>query len=106
MLEKATFILGGSASRYDLGDYRLVKDGQIISRASSLTDGKLVFSINYLRLPKSSSLDLSVLASLQKDYGKTNTFNLTLSEILAKGKDEKLFLQTTINSLEETMKFN
>jgi len=106
LIKQMSFSLGGSASRYDLGDYRLIKDGQIISRSDSLTNGKLIFSINYLRLPKSSFLNLSVVASLQTDYRKDNTFNLTLDEVLAEGKDKNLFLQTKISNLEEVFSFN
>lgn len=107
IIKELVFQNNGSASPNDWEDFRLFNNGQIISRTNLVnTSGNIDFSINYLRISKTSPANLTVVASLKSDYNTQATVNLNLSSIWAVGKTYNSSLSPQINNIDESFTLN
>lgn len=101
-IRQIIFRNNGSASRNDLELFKLRRDNQVISTASAITDGQIVFDVNYLRLSAGGSLDLSVSANLDVDYQSGRSVDLSMESLTAVGTTYNLSLSPTISNISES----
>lgn len=107
LVKRLTFANDGSAGKDDWEDFRLMRDGQIIARVNTVdANDKIVFDINYLKIGKNASTELTVLAGLKNDYRPAATFDLQVNGLWAVGRTNNFSLQPEINNLGETYSLN
>jgi hypothetical protein len=92
----------GSASSRDLETFRLRRGNQVISAAPQMSSRRIVFPVNYLRVPKGSSITVSVSANLALDYQADRSVNLDLEQASIEGATYSLFLPVDIVNLDES----
>lgn len=106
-IKRLTFRNNGTVDNNDWEDFRLFKNGQVISRVRQMdANGQIVFNISYLRISQSEPAAVSVIAGLKSDYQALDTFNLQLTSAWAEGKTFGLSLPIQINNLNETYTLN
>jgi len=86
----------GSASARDLEAFRLRRDGHVISAAPKMVSNRIIFPINYLRVPAGTSVTVSVSANLVPDYQANRSVNLSLEHASVEGAIYNLFLPVEI----------
>lgn len=107
LIKKITFINNGSANLHDWNNFRLLKNGQVVARTATVSsDGLIVFDINYLRVGKGSSSDLTVSADLIDAYNPQSTYNLQMLQMTAVGATYNLTLNPEINNISESHTLN
>ncbi len=97
-IKQVVFTNNGSASDDDLELFKLKRDNQVISSASKMIDGDIVFDVSYLRLSAGKSLDLSVSANLDVDYQSGRSVDLELKSVKAVGASYNLSLTPAIGA--------
>ncbi len=97
----------GTAGKDDWNNFRLLRDGAVISRVAELnSDRQIDFSLSYLRVSSSSPVELVLSADLKSGYSSSSTFNLQLDSLEALGKTYNLLLYPEINNLAENYILN
>ncbi len=103
LIKNITFVNNGSANLRDWHNFSLWENGQVIARSSAVnSNGQIVFDINYLRLVKNSTLNLSVQADLITGYNSQDTYNLQVTNMTVVGQVYNLQLSPTINNINES----
>jgi hypothetical protein len=97
-IKQVVFTNNGSASDDDLELFKLKRDNQVISSASKMIDGDIVFDVSYLRLSAGKSLDLSVSANLDVDHQSGRSVDLELKSVKAVGTSYNLSLTPAIGA--------
>ncbi len=107
LVTKINFRNVGTANKNDWEDFRLFNNGQIISRVKSLDNGDdLEFNINYLKIAKGKSANLTLVAALKSTRNKENSVNIQLDELVSVGKTYNINLQPEIINIEEKFILN
>lgn len=92
----------GSASSRDLEAFRLRRGNQVISAAPKMLSNRIVFPVNYLRVPKGASITVSISANYALDYQTDRSMNLDLEQASIEGGTYSLFLPVAITNLDES----
>ncbi|MDP3836947.1 MAG: hypothetical protein Q8Q67_02505 [bacterium] len=100
-IKELVFRNSGSASRRDLESFKLKQGERVVATARRMESNRIVFDVNYLRIPAGTSVDLSVSAILGTDYEAPRSVNLTLERSRVTGRTYELSLPTEIYNLEE-----
>lgn len=107
IVKQIIFNNAGSANVNDWQNFSLSDNGQTVARASQPdSNGRLVFDINYLRIPANSTADLSVTAEMLSGYNPQDTYDLQMQSLTAVGNTYKMALAPTINNLNESFPLN
>jgi len=107
IIKELTFDNNGSANLNDWHNFSLWADNQLIARQSVLdSQGQIVFNINYLRVVKSGTINLKVIADLISGYNPQDTYNLQLINLRAVGQVYSLVLSPSINNINESFTLN
>lgn len=96
----------GSANKFDLNNFKLKKDNQVISSVSAIDGGLIVFDISYLRLSAGEDVGLTVSANLMTNYQGDRSVNLSLKDMTVIGKTYGQSLNSSINNINESFNLN
>jgi len=91
----------GSASRRDLESFKLKHGERVVATVRKMESNRIVFDVNYLRIPAGSSLTLTVSSILTTEYEPPRSVNLTMERMTVTGRTYELSLPTEINNIEE-----
>jgi len=106
-LKDITFSSQGSVSWNDWEDFRLLKDGEVLARVNDTSDySRIKFNVNYCRIDKNSSAELTVLAGLKEDYNTEATVNLQAQSMWTVGKVYSFSLPNNIINIDEIITLN
>ena len=105
-IKELVFKNDGSANKFDLNNFKLKKDNQVISTASTIDNNLIVFNIAYLRLGANSDVILIVSGNLMTDYQSGRSVNLSLKDMTVVGKTYEQSLNSIINNLSESFNLN
>jgi len=107
IVKQIIFHNAGSANLNDWQNFSLNENGQTVARASQVdSNGRIVFDINYLRIPANSTADLDVTAELLSTYNPQDTYDLQMQSLTAVGNTYNMALVPTINNLNESFPLN
>lgn len=107
VVKEIVFENGGSANDSDWNNFRLIKDGVTIARLDAVdVSGKITLPINYLRIGKNASTEVTLTASLLDDHSPEATYNIQVTEVTAVGATYNLNLTSTINNINESYLLN
>ncbi len=107
IIKTLTFTNNGSAGEDDWGDFRLLRNGSVVARASEVNDdGDIFFDVNYLRIKHDQPSEMEIIASLKSDYKTKNTLDLSLSGLWAVGTTYNLSLQPQLDNISEVFALN
>ncbi|MDD2680646.1 MAG: hypothetical protein PHE20_00920 [Patescibacteria group bacterium] len=105
-IKELVFRNNGSANKFDLNNFKLKKDNQVIANASAIDSNLISFNIAYLRLAANSNVSLTVYGNLMTDYDSGRSVNLSLTDMTAVGKTYGQSLSSTINNISESFNLN
>jgi len=100
-VRELVFRNNGNANYHDLEAFRLRRDNQVVSAAPEMNANRIVFVVNYLRIPAGQSVTLTIGANYANDYQVGRSVNLDLESAKIEGRTYELFLPVSINNLEE-----
>jgi hypothetical protein len=101
-IKELVFDNAASAGRFDLDNFKLRLDNRLISSAGQMVNNRIVFDINYLRIPAGGSAALIVSANLGVDYQSGRGVNLNLERATMTGNNYGLSLNAEINNINES----
>jgi hypothetical protein len=86
----------GSASSRDLEAFRLRRGNQVIAATPKMVSNRIVFPVNYLRIPKGTAITVSISANYISDYQAEKSVNLDLEQASIEGGTYNLFYQLVL----------